>query len=297
MTIYSDLIEECRHHLMTAQPDRLNVLDTDITSSTDTLILRHENKGAAEGSRIAIGLEEMMVIAVQTTGATTTLTVARGMNGSLPAAHLADAHVYINPQFSNFRIGKYINQALLSLSAEQLFQIRNITLTSNVVKLGYDLAGTIDFIDVWRVKHDEVGVSNHWPVLRPDEYWVDNAANTTDFPSGKALILVRGVWTSRPITVSYRSGFTPLVNLADNVRTVSGLHSEAHDLPPMYAAIALLTGREVKRTFLHAQPEPRRQDEVPPGAMNQAMRPLLQRYSDRLDIEISRLKRMYPKAH
>lgn len=297
MTLYSDLIAETRHHLMTAQPDRINVLDADITSTIDTLVLRYENKGVADGSRLAIGLEEMNVLSVTTTGDFTTCVVIRGVNGSTPALHSEGDHVYVNPQFSDFRIAKYINHGLNSLSGEGLFQIRNTELTSSTVLKGYELVGMVNFIDVWRVRYDEIGTINNWPILRPDEYKIDHAADTTDFPSGQAIILLNQLPTARPIHISYRAGFVPLVNLTDNVLTVSGLHTEAHDLPPMYAAICLLAGREIKRTFLTSQPEPRRQEEVPVGAANQSMNPIVKRYYDRVDIEIKRLRRMYPGAH
>ncbi len=125
---------------------------------------------------------------------------------------------------------------------------------------------------------------------------MDLDANTTDFASGKQLVLAESVRAGQPIQLSYRSGFTHLVTLSDNVLTVSGLQSEAHDLPPLYAAICLLAGRDIKRSFLNRQPEPRRQEEVPPGAANQAMRPLLERYYTRVTQEVKRLKRKYPQA-
>lgn len=292
MTTFYDLISETRHHLMTAQPDRLNVLQTGITSSDMSLTLSYPSKGVAEGSTIAIGLEEMHVVNVSGE----TITVIRGFGASTPAAHATGTLVYINPPFSDYRIGKFINTTLDNLSSEQLFQIRNATLTSNVATQSYTLTGLTNFIDVWRVRFDSIGTANDWPVLRPDEYWVDQAANTTDFSTGVALFLRSSICSGRTIQVSYRAGFTHLTNLADDVLTVSGLHAEAHDLPPMYAALCMLAGREVKRSFLNSQPEPRRQEEVPPGAANQAMRPLVEMFYSRLDNEVARLKRKFPRA-
>lgn len=297
MTTYEDLIEEARHSLMTAQPDRINVLDASINDSTTSLVLTHANKGVAEGSRLAIGLEEMHVISVSGGGATTNVTVVRGMGGSTKAAHTAGDLVYVNPQFSNWRISKYINQGLDNISAEGLFQVKNVTLTASATAYGYEVTGTSGLIDIYKVRHDTVGPSNHWPHLRPDEYIFDQAANVTDFPSGMSLTLRTGVETARPITVSYRAGYEHLVNLDDDVLAVSGLHDEAHDLPSMWAALRLLAGREIKRSFLNAQPEPRRQEEVPPGHANQAMRPLLEQYFDRIKTETKRLRRRYPGTH
>lgn len=296
MTTYADLIEETRHHLMTGQVDRINVLDVNITSSQDTLVLRHANRGVSEGSRLVIGLEEMHVISTTPIGATTQCTVVRGFAGSSETAHTAGDVIYCNPQFSDFRISKYINQGLDNLSTEGLFQIRDVTLNSNNTVLGYELTGTTKFLDVWRVKYDTTGPASEWPILRSDQYFVDNSANTTDFTSGKSLTLRNVIMGGQTIQLSYRSGFDYLTTLSDDVLTVSGLHAEAHDLPPLYAAICLLAGREIKRSFLNRQPEPRRQEEVPPGAANQSMRPLIERYYSRINSEVKRLKRLYPQV-
>lgn len=297
MTTYADLIEETRHHLMTGQVDRMNILDVTITDVQTSLVLRHPNRGVAEGSRLVIGLEEISVISTVAVGATTVCTVIRGVAGSTKAAHTAGDAIYCNPQFSDFRSGKYVNQGLQNLSTEGLFRIKNVTLTSDTLSLGYNLTGTTDFLDIWRVRYDTPGPASDWPVLRPDQYSIDNDADTTDFASGKQLLIRGGVPSSnQSIRVSYRASFDPLVNLTDDVLAVSGLHTEAHDLPPMYAAICMLAGREVKRSFLNRQPEPRRQEEVPPGAANQSMRPLLERYYGRVNQEIKRLKRLYPQS-
>lgn len=296
MTTYSDLIEETRQHLMTGQPDRINVLHANIDNSTTTLTLRYVNRGVSEGSRLVIGLEEFHVIDTSTSGEQTNVTVVREFGGSTAASHTAGDLIYVNPQFSNFRIGQFINQGLQNLSAEGLFRIKSEDFTYNVTTLGYDFPADADIQDIWRVRYDTAGSSNNWPVLRPDEYYLDRAADPTDFASGIQLVLRDGGYPGRTVRVSYRSSFGLLSTLADDVLAVSGLHTEAHDLPPLYASIALLAGREIKRSFLNQQPEPRRAEEVPPGAANQAMRPLLLRYQDRLKVEQSRLHRLYPKA-
>lgn len=294
MTTYSDLIENTRQHLMTGQPDRLNVLDSDITSAAPTLTLRYTAKGVGEGGRLVIGIEEMHILAVTTTGESTTVTVIRGFNNSAQVAHSEGDIVYVNPQFSSWRIARTINTALDDISGDGLFRILNTTVASSTTVRGYDLSGLTKFIDVWKVRYDTVGPAQDWPSLRRDEYWIDSAPNATDFAGGKALFIRQGIPSNQNIELSYKAGFNYLSALTDDVLTTSGLHSEAHDLPCLRAAIMLLSGREIKRSFLNRQPEPRRQEEVPPGAANQSMRPLIELYKDRLHVEIKRLKRIYP---
>lgn len=293
MTTFADLIRDTRNHLMTAQNDRLNVLNANINAVVLTLDMTYENRGVERNTRICIDLEEMMVMGTSESGGITTLTVARGFNGSTPAAHTAGAFIYIQPQFSDYMIGKRVNVALNHLSGEGLFRIRNKTITSTVSQ-SYDLTGMQDYLEPWRLTWNEIGVANNWHVIRRDEWWVDQSPDATEFPSGLALFHKSNIPIGRTVNLAYKATFDPLNTVADDVLAVSGLHTEAHDIPPMYAAITLLAGREVKRTFMSKQPEPRRQEEVPVGGASQAMRPLIQLYEDRRDREIIRLKRRYP---
>jgi hypothetical protein len=279
---------------MTGQSDRLNVLATAIDTDDTAIVFTYENRGAGDGSIITIGIEEMAVVDVSTTGAITTLTVIRGFNSSVPAAHAVGDIIYINPQFSSFRISQFVNQAFYNLSAEGLFRMINTTLAANSLLLGYDLGSLDDYISMWRVRYSISGSSQAWPQLRQDEFYVDRDADTTSFPSGSALFLREGVMSGQTLNVSYRASFNKCVALNDDVATITGLYEEAHDLPPLDAAIAILSGREVKRSFLNRQPEPRRQEEVPAGAANQSMAPFIKRYEDRVIQERLRLKRLYP---
>jgi len=294
MTTFKELIDQTRQHLMTGQSDRLNVLATAVDTDDTDIVYQYNNKGTSEGSIIIIGIEEMYVVNVATIGDTTTLTVIRGHNSSTPAAHAIGDTIYVNPQFSSFRISQFVNQAFYNLSADGLFRIINLPLTSNSLLLGYDMGSMDDFISIWRVRYSISGSSQAWPQLRQDEFYVDRDADVTSFPSGTALFLREGVMSGQNLNISYRASFNKCVALTDDVAVVTGLYEEAHDLPPLDAAIAILSGREVKRSFLNRQPEPRRQEEVPPGSANQAMAPLIKRYDDRIMQERTRLKRLYP---
>lgn len=295
MTTFQDLIHETRHILMTGQPDRLNVLTSSIDNSpaTTSITFTYDLNGVTAGTIICIGLEEMHVVSVSGQAAGSNATVIRAVNGSTITSHTAADIIQVNPQFSDFRISKYINQALLSLSAQGLFRILAVEFNFNPAQSGYNLNAP-NLIDVWRVRYNEPGPENIWPVIPPTSYRLDQDADTTDFPQSIQILFYTGGYPGHAIRVSYRAGFTPLTALTDNVLSVSGLHTEAHDLPPLSSAIDLLAGREIKRSFLNRQPEPRRQQEVPSGSANQSMVPLLKIYKDRLSQESRRLKRRFP---
>jgi hypothetical protein len=200
-------------------------------------------------------------------------------------------------------MAKYLNQSLDDISAMQIFRMKSLELDFIASRLGYEITAT-DIMDIWRVRYDRPGPEHNWPILSPRDWEFDQAANVTDFPSGKALILNRGGFPGHKIHVSYRAKFDPLFDFStfdpatdysDDVLTTTGLHKEAHPILSMDAALSLLVGREVKRTFLNHQPEPRRQEEVPVGGASQAMRPLLLDLAEKVSREVRRLKRLYPE--
>lgn len=295
MTTTADLIADTRWHLMTGHPDVLNVLDTSIDNVVDTLTLRFELRSMAQGTILCIGVEEMHVISASGSAPGSTVTVIRGFNGSTAASHDADDVVYVGPQFSDFRILRSVNKGLQNLSND-LFQIKSVQFDYTPARSGYELTPT-DLIDIWRVSYDIPGPTREWPFLPPEAWYVDLAADTATFPSGKQIVLRVQLSPGFPVKVSYRAAFSPLVNLTDDVLAVSGLHTEAHDLPAIFAAFYLSTGREVKRSFTTQQPERRRQEEVPPGAARMGTLELQELYERRVNEEKSRLIRRFPGAH
>ena len=295
MTTTADLIADTRWYLMTGHPDKLNVLDVGVNDTDDTMTIRHELRGISEGTILCIDLEELHVISVSGSAAGSTVTVIRGFNRSTPVAHNADAIIYVGPQFTDYRILWAVNKALDNLGND-LFQIKSVNFDYTPAISGYELTPA-DLIDVWRVSYHTPGPSQEWPFLPPEAWYVDLAADTTAFPSGKQIVLRVGLSPGFPVKVSYRAGFAHLTTVAQDVLAVTGLHAEAHDLPSIYAAYYLSTGREVKRSFLTSQPERRRQEEVPPGAARMGTLELQELYERRVNEEKSRLIRRFPGAH
>jgi hypothetical protein len=296
MTTFADLIADTRSHFMTGQSDRLNILDLDVDAltTTTTLQFRYELQGIAPGTRLGIDLEEFHVLSTSGSTAQSTATVIRGYNGSTPASHTAGTTIRVNPQISDFRIGQRLNQCLRSLSGHGLFYIKPIEVTYNPATRGYNFTAA-DFLDTWRIRYDIPGPDNVWPVLNRLDYYVDTHPDPDEFPGGRQLVLRSGGFSGQPVRLSYKATFADLTTITDDVAVVSGLQLPGHDIPPMGAAIRLLAGREIKRSFLNRQPEPRRQEEVPPGAANQSMRPLVELYYDSIDRHRDYLAKLYPE--
>jgi len=290
MTTLQACIDEARDHLNTGQPDRVNVLATSIDNSPATVSVsfQHAVEGVAPGTRISIGLENMHVVGVSGT----TATVIRAFNGTDISAHTAGDLIRINPQFPDSRIKKFINRCIEGLPGDGLYRILDTEFTYTPSVSGYGITAP-NLLNVWRVRYDYPGPQRDWPLLAPQDYLVDENPNETDFPSGVQIVLRQGGYPGRKVRVSYKASFNTLSALTDTLETTAGLHNSAHEIPAMGAALRCLYGRDIKRSFLNRQPEPRRQEEVPPGAASQAMRPLLQAYYDAVDREIRYLERKY----
>lgn len=297
MTTLSDAIELTRQYLMTGQQDRINVLQTTVDASIETVQFEHEAKGLVPNARFAIELEEFHTIAASGTAPGSTATVIRGFGGSTAAAHTAGAIIRIAPQFSDWRIAQEINQELQDLSAPNagLFRMRNYEFTFSPARAGYDIPVT-DMIDVWRVNYDSPGPLHDWPVFNRRDWFLDQSASTSDFSSGNQLVLRQAASPGRTVKVAYKAKFGgPLTALSDNILTVTGLHVEAHQLLSLGAAISLAMGRDIKRSFMESQPEPRRSSEVGTSAGQIAMRPIISMYQSQLVSEVTRLQQRFPE--
>jgi hypothetical protein len=292
MTTLADVIQRCLHnHLLTGHRELRNTLSGAINASATTLTLNYAPDGISTGSKISIDLEDLYVVDVNPTART--VTVIRGQYGSTAASHSDAAVVMVNPKFSPFQIATETNNVLAELTTpgNNLFRPRTVTLTASATAVGYDMTSVTDDLGIIEVRYRVPGPEKAWPYVDRWEYAKD--LPTTDFASGRALIIHEGGYPGQSIQVRYKAKFVSLANLADDVAGVAFLHAEAHDLLPLGAAIRLVTGREVKRNFDEVQGETRRAQEVPPGANLQSVRGLLAVYERRIAEEAERLATQY----
>lgn len=240
---------------------------------------------------IAIDLELFYVQAV--TG--TTLTVVGGYLGSTPANHTSGALIYVNPRFSQFDIMQAINDDLLDLSAQGLFQVKSLELTYNPAQVGYDLTGATGLsgspiISVQQKIPYPVGM---WIPIPRRKWTFTASADTTDFPSGYALRLNESGYPGMPFRVTYKAQFSAFANLTDDATTVAGLSSSMYDLPPLGAMIAIVAPREVKRNQIDMASDSRRATEVPPSAVMNSIARVKELRDRRISLEVDRLHGLY----
>lgn len=300
MPTAQNLIDRTKGFLYTNFQEETNRISSAINASVTTIPFTYSMGGITAGCVVCIDLEEIQVFAVDSTGKNITDCI-RGANSSTPASHLINAPVTVRPKFSSFRVFQAINEEIFDLSSPQvgLFAVKTEDLTFNPTRYGYDLPDVIsDIQDVIDVRYRLTGPQRTWPLITKYALLRDMngfASEFDDFESGFGLVVYEGGFPGFPIRIRYRATFPSLVNLTDDVVGVTQMPYTAVDIPPIGAAIRLMAGRDVKRSFIESQGEPRRAEEVPVGSGAQSVRGLLMLRQQRILDEVARMATAYPR--
>jgi hypothetical protein len=293
LTTLNDLIFATRTHLYANQPPEANRLASSIGAGDTTCTLTYGPGSAAQqGCVVSIDLEHIRVWA-STAGSV--LTIERGVDGTTPAAHSANAYVEIMPKFSPFMIQRAINNELDELASpwNGLYQITDIEVTYNPAVSGYDLTGTTPdgLIAVQELRYKIPGPSRHLPAIR---HWqIARNVPTSDYASGSALLLQESAFPGLPIHVRLRTAFTHFVNLTDDAQSIAGLPLAANGIVPMGAAIELMAGREIKRNFTESTPDPLQLELVTGGQVLNSYKGLMIARQARIQAVAAGLLRRY----
>ena len=314
---FGDLIEKTYRRAMGSIRERAVQLSSGITSTATSVTLTgSQTSSIMPGVLLAVDMEVMYVISWN--AGTGVATVQRAYNGSSAAPHATNALVYINPRYSRYDIGVAINDDLRSLSSPSngLFRVGVAELTYNPVFAGYDLGALpANFIDIIEVRYRIAPPYRTFPPIRRWKVIRWNQSNTDPaFPSGNGLVLYEAGWPGLPIYVTYSAPFIKLVNTGDSIINTPAVNDEAPpyngysstvvpnmtptmaDLPPLGAEIDLTIPREISRNFMESQPDPRKAQEVMPGAVAGSVNALIMRRAQRISEEADRLQRQYTRV-
>lgn len=298
MTTLSDLVIRTRRRVLSDLREETDTLGADILAGDTVMAIgAGQSVGSIRsGAILEIGYELVLVMN-NPTGASG-IEVQRGYLDTVPTAHSAGDLVSVNPRFPNADIATAVNEDIDDLSSpiNGLFQVKEVTVTYNPVLVGYDLAGADpnDVMEVIEVRAFEYGPAQRWPIIPLSSVKLQRETDRAVSPSGISLKLYQAGFPGRPIRILYKAPYTtPLINPDDNVELLTGLHTQAHDIPQLGAAIRLMSFRELKRSFSESQGEPRRASEIPVGSSLTAMKGLQQLRAERISAEATRLDRIY----
>ena len=280
-------IDRTRDLLLSGTVESLNRLDGAISAAdTATFAVEFSTGPITAGSIIEIGTELMYVTSVSGQN----VTVMRGYASSAAASSHADNSIIrSNPQYPAHMILDALNDDLNDLSAKGLYQVKTATFTYSAATQGYNLAS--DVLAVHRVTFTDESADKSEPEVR--RWSLRRNRDTSTFASGVALVLADTPTSGQTVRVEYKAPFATL-SATTTALTDTGLHAEAYDLPPIGAAMVLMTFKPIARESITTQAPIRRSEEVPPGAISASIRDLRFRRQERIEAEKARLSQLYP---
>jgi hypothetical protein len=297
MTNAQDWIEATRFRLMSGHQEQLNRLKNAYVAGSGTLAFDFDIAGIRAGSVLSVGTSTFYVWEVSTT--LKTATVQGAWDGTADQDWAAGDVVRVSPRFTDAQIFRALNEDINDLSSPTsgLFQIGTTELVYNSALVGYDLSLAPNLISPIELRVENPGSFKEWTRIPSFKYRILKGAPTGEegFESGMALFLY-DTWagaTGDRLHMTYRKGFNQLSNLYSS-KVGTGVPSSAWDIPPIGAAISLMAGREIKRSFVESQGDTRRATEVAPGKSTESVIALQRLRQLRITSEAQRLEGFYP---
>jgi hypothetical protein len=283
-----NLVNRVYTHLEPSSFGYLNRLASDITDITsETLVVERDNQAAAikAGAYICVDIEVMYVWDYDPT--TKTVTVQRGMLGSVATTHDTGALIQVQPRVSKYDVLVQLRDDIRSWPPS-LFVPTTAELTEGTTSRGYDLAGIGEVIRPLRVRVTDPSATS--PHDASGWRYVANA-DPSDYPSGKALVFDNPATSA--VQFVYAAPFDTLVFDLDTPLAQVGLTEHQYEIPVLGAAARLV--REAPRTDTRAQGQSRLAEEVPPMHLTNTSKSLMKMRDDRIHQEIARLRETYPQ--
>lgn len=293
MTSLSTLVNQTKRTALGRQRESHNVLASAVTSTSQaSLSFTYELGPIRPGAVVELGYELCYVWSVNQQAKSAE--VQRGYQDTTATTYASGQLATVNPRISASQVVEEINYELADLSSpmNRVFQVDTVDITYNPAAVGYDIDAS-DIIEILEVRYNSEAYENDWRMVR--RWQLSRDMPTSDFASGAALFLNEFIPSGNQVRVRYSKAFDPISSSATgSVETQSGIPSSAVDILYLGAALRILSLREIPRSEMGAQPDPRRAEEVPPGAVLTSIRDLRALRDRRVKEESARLMRQYP---
>lgn len=288
MTTFSELTDEVLLNLMgDALDQNEQTFLTGSLNTTDLTFTVDEPRLVSQGL-IEIDDELMWIKSInQSTGLVTLSTQGRAFRGTTAASHSSGATVTNNPRYSRFRVKQTINTAIRGVYPD-LYVLGQTEFSYVAARLAYELPSAVE--QIHRVYWQTIGPSRVW--LDVHDYQFVPDANTTSFPSGKALYVWGGIIPGRTVRVTYLKAPTVLTNNADDFVNVTGLPLTAKEVILYGACYRLVGFIEAPRLQTQTVEASSRSELVPVGASLNGGRFFYSLYQEALANERERLLRV-----
>jgi hypothetical protein len=282
---------------MSGHQEQLNRLASGYTAGSGSMAFDFDIAGIRAGTVISVGTSTFYVWEASTT--LKTATVQGAWDGTTDQDWPAGTVVRVAPRFTDAQILRAINEDINDLSSPSngLFQVGTSELVYDSALVGYDLSLAPNMVSPIELRVENPGSFKEWTRIPSHKFRIVKGAPTGDegFESGMALFLY-DTWagaTGDRLHLSYRKGFNALSN-SFSTKISTGVPASAWDLPPIGAAISLMAGREIKRSFVESQGDSRRAAEVTGGKSTESVIALQRLRQQRITAEKQRLDGFYP---
>jgi hypothetical protein len=282
---------------MSGHQEQLNRLSSGYTAGSGSMAFDFDIAGIRAGTVISVGTSTFYVWEASTT--LKTATVQGAWDGTTDQDWPSGTVVRVAPRFTDAQILRALNEDINDLSSPSngLFQVGTSELVYDSALVGYDLSLAPNMVSPIELRVENPGSFKEWTRIPSHKYRVVKGAptGTEGFESGMALFLY-DTWagaTGDRLHLSYRKGFNTLSN-SFSTKISTGIPNSAWDIPPIGAAISLMAGREIKRTFVESQGDARRAAEVTGGKSTESVIALQRLRQQRITAEKQRLDGFYP---
>ena len=279
--VVADLITEVRNLLRSyvGQHENSTYLTGSVTANGLSLSVN-------DGSVVNVGVlevdDELIYVEAGSGGTLVVPPYGRGYNGSVAAAHNSGAQVLVNPFVPRMDIARAINEAAEAVYPA-LYQVKNFEFAYNPSQGAYDLASDVD--RVLEVSWQTSGPTKIWEPVR---HWrLETRANTTAFPSGRALEVNDYIQSGRTVRVVYAAPFGALSG--STTLQQAGFQESHRDVLTLGAAWRLVQWLEAGRLQLTSAENEAASRTRTPQAASALARQLLALYQQRLDQERRKL--------
>jgi len=258
----------------------MTTIDTDDTSFTVDL--------ANEVSRGLIEIDGELMWVHTVSGTTVNVPLwGRGYKGTTAAAHSSGAAVHIAPTWPRSVVRREVNNTVVSLFPS-LFAVAKIDLTNTSPTYQFELDATTEWVlDVeWKFVGDGVWYKMAgWDVV--------SKANTTDFPSGKYLMINEPVPAGALLTVTTAKVPTKFTAEGDAF-TACGLPATTKDVVVLGTAARLMPSLDLGRSQVQTVSADALDQPRPLGAAVQISREVRREFERRREEERQALRVKYP---
>lgn len=294
-----NVIERCRRQLASSLRNEVNTLGASLNTTETVVTLTYDLPASlTAGAILSVGRELMRVVSIN--AASKEATVIRGWQDSDATTHSTSDECLVNPRFTRFDIYDAMVDEISSW-APNLFKVESyqwsIADTEETIELPASMADALGVIEVrrqWTADDDNTA----WPTI--DWTIMRGTVGTWDqaLLSGLVIRLIpnHGVKRTGKIHALIARPFdvtTADLEESDDLVTDMGLAPSMLDLLVLGVKLRLMGDDEHGRTGRFTQDEPRRTEEVPPGAALTVAQTLRANYQRRMGDEMRKLQDKY----